>query len=230
VRDTRFFYPAYSDNRSNITGDYLNKDYLNKIDACARGEWLIRRLAALALSLQGSSRLVNSLQLEGLQADARTLELRPLEGTVSAQVEEDGLRSLVRRAGLPNSAVILAHVTDAHDLFEDRRCHPSLNESRNLLQSLIDDINIATNATGGHALGLPGGTANRIHYLSDVGFLTADEQEAFHSAWAVLSAGSHSGVPEQDEAPIGLILALEFGQLLLLKYESWRNHGHRAFV
>ena len=225
VRSTSFFFPGYCDSRSNITGGYLNGS-----DARNLGEALIRRLAALATTLQGSASLVNSLQLEGLQANSRTLELLQLEGPVSAQVEEDGLRALVRRAGLPNSATIFAHATDAHDLFEDRRYHPSLNESRNLLQSLVDDISTETDSRGGHATALPGGTANRIRYLGDVGFLTPDEQDAFRSAWWALSAGSHPGVPEQDEARIGLILALEFGQLLLLKYENWRNHGHRTFV
>ena len=72
-------------------------------------------------------------------------------------------------------------------------------------------------------------TANRIDYLESVGFLTADEKAAYRSGWGTLSAGSHPGVPEREQARIGLILALELSQLLLLKYENWKRNGHRAF-
>jgi hypothetical protein len=61
---------------------------------------------------------------------------------------------------------------------------------------------------------LPGGTGNRIEFLTKVGFFTSDEQTAFNSAWGSLSAGSHAGVPEREQARIGLVLALEFGQLI----------------
>ena len=107
--------------------------------------------------------------------------------------------------------------------------HPSLNESRNVLQCLVDNISSDTEKSGDHSTKLPGGTANRIGYLREVGFLTLDEEAALKSAWGPLSAGSHPGVPERDEARLGLILALEFGQLLLLKFGNWKKGGFKKF-
>jgi hypothetical protein len=71
--------------------------------------------------------------------------------------------------------------------------------------------------------------ANRLQYLQDVGFFTSDEKTAFGAAWGFLSAGSHPGIPSRDEARIGLILSLEFGQLLLLKFANWAANGFRGF-
>jgi hypothetical protein len=97
------------------------------------------------------------------------------------------------------------------------------------VQSLIDGISIETDTHGKHSVKLPGGTAPRIEYLRNVGFLTLDEQAAFNSAWGSLSAGSHPGVPEREQARIDLVLALEFGQLLLLKFRNWKAHRYRTF-
>jgi hypothetical protein len=106
----------------------------------------------------------------------------------------------------------------------------SLNESRNLIQALIDGISMETDKHGNHSTGLPGGTVNRIDYLSIVGFLTADEKAAMSSGWGSLSAGSHPGVPEREHARNGLILALEFGQLLMLKFANWKANAYRGFL
>ena len=70
----------------------------------------------------------------------------------------------------------------------------------------------------------------RIEYLKNVGFLTADEEAAYRAAWGALSAGAHPGVPARDEARIGLILALVFGQRLLLKFANWKANQYRRFV
>jgi hypothetical protein len=97
------------------------------------------------------------------------------------------------------------------------------------LQCLVDNISGDTEKSGAHSTKLPGGTANRISYLREVGFLTPDEEAALKSAWGALSAGSHPSVPESDEARIGLILALEFGQLLSLKFGNWKKGGFKKF-
>ncbi len=70
---------------------------------------------------------------------------------------------------------------------------------------------------------------NRVQYLQDVHFLTPDENAAFGSAWGFLSGGSHPGIATQDGARISLILSLEFGQLLLLKFENWKANGYKCF-
>ncbi len=87
-----------------------------------------------------------------------------------------------------------------------------------------------TGRLGEQSIGVPAGTANRIDYLRKVGFFaTDDEKSAFGSAWGMLCSRSHPGVPERHEARIGLILALEFGHLLVLKFENWKANQYREF-
>ncbi|SRR5258708_5310489 len=224
LRNGSFFdSPGYFSDVS-ITGEYLSR-----ADQRALGDSLIQRLAALAVSLPLGEPVSHSLQLDGFAVDKSDLRLIALEGPISAAQEEDWLTTLVKRSGLPNASVILKHIEDAHGLFTNSQFHASLNESRNLLQAIIDEISSETDKHGNHSAGLPGGTANRLKYLKDMGFLTADEEAAYRAGWGSLSSGSHPGVPEREQARIGLILALEFAQLLVLKFESWRAHGFRGF-
>ena len=57
----------------------------------------------------------------------------------------------------------------ARDLFLQQKDHPSIGEARNFVQALLDGIGDETNSHGGHAVGYPGGTANRLNYLEQVG-------------------------------------------------------------
>ena len=93
-------------------------------------------------------------------------------------------------------------MSDAHEFFVQGKDHASIGESRNFVQALIDDIGATTNANGGHSVGYPSGTANRLRYLESVGFFAADEKTALGLAWGFLSAGSHSGIPTRDEPRI----------------------------
>ena len=208
-------------------------------DVSSFGEFYIRKLAAFACTLGSLSRgsttissesVRRSLELDGFDVDTINLRLIPLEGPVSAQEEEDRLTRLVNAAGLPQSKVILKHIEDAHALYADGKDHASLNESRSLIQALIDGVSLETNSHGKDSIALPGGTANRIEYLRKVGFLTPDEELSFKSSWGSLSAGSHPGVPEREQARIGLVLALEFGQLLLIKFANWKENAYRGFA
>jgi hypothetical protein len=193
------------------------------------GEHFIQKLAAFACTLASSDSLMRSIQLDGFDVDTAKLKLIPLEGLVSAQREADRLSSLVNNCGTPNPDVVLKHIQDAQSLYADGKDHPSLGESRNIIQSLIDGISAETATHGKHKAKLPGGTSNRIDYLAQVGFLTNDEKAAFNSAWGTLSAGSHPGVPEREQARIGLTLGLEFGQLLMLKFANWKKNAYQKF-
>jgi hypothetical protein len=227
LRNGRFFFPDpgyFGMPTDNITGHYLDKN-----EAQQFGEFFIQRLAALATTLHNGDSVVNSLQLDGYSVNTQRLSLIPLESVVSAQEEGDALSTLVKTTGIPNAQTILQHVADAKDLFVESKYHPSLNESRNVLQCLVDDISSDTHNSGVHLTKIPGGTANRIAYLREVGFLTTDEEAACKSAWGALSAGSHPGVPDRDEARIGLILALEFSQLLSLKFANWKANAYKKF-
>jgi hypothetical protein len=117
--------------------------------------------------------VVRSLQLDGFDVDKAKLKLVSLEGPVSARQEEDRLTGLVKNSGVPNSRIVLKHIEDAQSLYAEGKYHPSLNESRSLMQALIDGISVETDAHGEHSTKLPGGTSNRIKYLKDVGFFYA---------------------------------------------------------
>jgi hypothetical protein len=202
------------------------------------GEILIRKLAAVCVVLLPSlpssfynqaQSLPRLLQLDGFDVDKVNVRLVPLEGAVSAKQEEDHLTKLVKASGVPASDVVLKHIEDASTLFAEGKDHPSLNESRSLIQVLIDGISTETKAQGNHTSKLPGGTGNRIKYLKEVGFFTADDEAAYGAGWGTLSAGSHPGIPDREQARIGLVLALEFGQLLLLKFTNWKANAYRSF-
>jgi hypothetical protein len=228
LRNGRFFFPDtgyFGSPIANITGNYLDRT-----EAPLLGERFIQRLAALSTTLPNSSAVTNSLQLDGYSVNPEKLLLVPLESIASADEETNVLTRLAKNSGISNSATLLKHIADSTSLFVDGKYHPSLNEARNVLQALVDNISGDTNQSAVHATKLPGGTANRIEYLKQVGFLTVDEEAAIKSAWGALSAGSHPGVPARDEARIGLILALEFGQLLLLKFGNWRKASFKKFT
>ena len=229
LRSGRFFFPQNS--YFSVPGETIIPDqrFLGQGAAQAMGEEHVEHLTALAATLSQGEDVRRSLELEGLRVDAGKLTIEPAGSLVNEQQEENLLVGLVKQGRLQNEDVILRHLGDAHELFVQGKDHASIGESRNLIQALIDDISAATNANGGHSVGYPAGMANRLQYLQDVGFFTTDEKTAFGTAWGFLSAGSHPGIPSRDEARIGLILSLEFGQLLLLKFANWAANGFQAF-
>jgi hypothetical protein len=224
LRNTAFFFPSES-----ILGDSIVGEYLSEGRARLLSEALMQKLAALATTLPTGEGVLRSLQLDGFGVNKERLTLVSIEGPMSPQQEETRLTALVKSSGIPNDHVILKHIEDAQSLYADGKDHPSLNESRNLLQVLIDNISVETGSHGKHTSKVPGGTSNRIDYLKNVNFFTAEEQSSFLSAWGTLSAGSHPGVPEREQARIGLILALEFGQLLIFKFSNWKNNAYMGF-
>jgi hypothetical protein len=226
VRDGSFFFPHsyFAMPGTNITGQDLNP-----ADAEILGEILLQRLAALASTMPGGESAARSLELDGFQVNKKNLELTPAEMVVNEQEEEDRVSELVKKSGLSGATVILKHIRDARDLFVDGKDHSSIGEARSFIQALIDNISQETDQHGGHSIGYPGGTANRLDYLRSVGFFTPDERTAVGASWGFLSAGSHPGLSSRDEARIGLILSLEFGVLLLAKFSSWKSHLYRGF-
>lgn len=227
LRNTNFFFTHgyFEGPGANITGEL----YLTEAEAVATGETLIERLTVLAATQSQGEAVRRSLELEGFRVNAGNLTVEPATSMVNEQEEENRLVTLIKQSRLQNEVVILKHLGDAHELFVQGKDHPSIGESRDLIQALIDDTSGATHAHGGHSAGYPGGTANRLQYLQDVGFFTPDEKAAFGAAWGFLSAGSHPGIPSRDEARIGLILSLEFAQVLLLKFTKWAASGFRGF-
>jgi hypothetical protein len=228
VRNTQFFFPhnPFGPPGANIT----DEPYLDGAKATVIGERLLQRLAALAVTLPEGEQVARSLELDGFQVDKKNLRLLALASITNEREEEERVVSLVNRSALPDSVVILKHLRDARDHFVQQKDHSSIGEARAFVQALLDGISDETNARGGHSIGYPGGMANRLIYLEQVGFLTSDEKAAFGAAWGFLSAGNHPGIPSRDEARIALILSLEFAVILLLKFSNWKSNAYRAFT
>ena len=170
--------------------------------------------------------LIRSLEHDGYSVDTKNVRLIPIEGHVSHEEEESRLETLLSQSGLPNIHIAKKHLTDAAEQYVDgTKDHSSLGESRTLLQSLIDVISGQIQNTGKSAAGLPAGTANRLDYLEKNGLLTADEKAAFGAAWGFLSAGNHPGLPPREQARIGLLLSIEFTQVLVMKWLDWRKRN-----
>ncbi len=227
IRNTQFFFSHtyFGTPGANIAG----QPHLSKEEAAAKGEWLLQRLAALTSTLPEAEEVLRSLELDGFQVDGKNLRLVALDSVTSEKDEEERVVVLVNQGGLPNASVILTHLRDARDHFLQQKDHSSIGEARNFVQVLLDGIGDETNVHGGHSIGYPGGTANRLSYLEQVGFFTSDEKTAVGAAWGFLSAGNHPGIPSRDEARMALILTLEFGVMLLLKFSNWKSNAYRGF-
>src|ERR1700680_1821846 len=152
LRNGAFFYPPnniYTEEHETIEG--VTDDPHWNGDPVDLGEFYIQQLAAFICTQSKSEPVFRSLQLDGFDVDTKGLRLVPLEGPVSAQAEADRLTRMVKNSGLPQSLVILKHIEDAESLHTDGKDHPSLNESRSLVQALIDGISIETNTHGKHS-------------------------------------------------------------------------------
>jgi hypothetical protein len=223
VRNGDFFFSSTSLAGSvSILGVHIDRR-----EAIRSGAQLLERLAVLSTTLNGAEELKRSIEVDGFEPDIKTLRLRPLSGPVSVGGEQSRADALA--SNLDNPKIANTHSGDATKLFIAGDFHPSLNESRAFVQEIIDQISAATDKHVSHSFGLPGGTANRIEYLRKAGFLSSDEEAAFKAAWGMLSAGSHPGLPLQEEARIGLVLALELGQILLIKLAPWKANAYKHF-
>ena len=143
LRNGRFFFPSNSSLGGSILGEFLSE-----AEAIRTGEFIMQRLASFATTLPTGESVLRSLQLDGFDVNLEKLALIPLEGPVSVRQEEDALTRLVNKSGVPDRGTILKHIADAHGLYAEGKYHPSLNESRNILQAMIDGISTETDAHG----------------------------------------------------------------------------------
>jgi hypothetical protein len=205
---------------------------LRREDFPMAAELLLQHIAAVAVSVVApdfklpTEELERSLQHDGFAVDERNVRLIPAEGPVSTQEEQSRLEQLISNSALPGLTVIRTHLRDAVEHYVDgTKDHSSLGESRTLLQAVLDDVCEQIQGTGQSRVGLPSGTKNRWKYLEDNQIITADENAMFGSAWGFLSAGNHPGLPPREQARIGLLLAMEFSQVLIMKWLHWRSQN-----
>jgi hypothetical protein len=183
-------------------------------------ESMLNRLAAMAVTESEDSeeaqQLRRSLQLDGFDvSDGKTV---PIEGPVSVTQEKSRLLSNLEASSFARKELIATHVKDAEDLFSEGKMHPAMGEARSAFEAGVEDfvslVEIKTNRKAGSGL------RNQIQFLSKEGFISADEEQAFLSAWGFLSSGAHPGLPPDEAGRIGLILGLEFTQVLLIKAKN----------
>lgn len=161
--------------------------------------------------IQESIRL--SLQLDGFEVSQEKLRL--IDGPVSVEEEKSRLLAFLRASKLGRQDVISKHLREAADLFSQGKYHPAIGEARSGLQAIIEETVILVEAKVGRRSG--GGAKNQVEFLEKENIFSADDQQAFLSAWAFLSSGNHPGLSSEEQGRIGTILCLEFSQILLIK-------------
>jgi hypothetical protein len=181
---------------------------------------MLKRLAALAITesedTEELSQLRRSLQLDGFDVSAgKTVSI---EGPISITEEKSRLLTNLTASSFPRKGVIAKHLTDAENLFSEGQMHPAMGQARSAFEAGVEDtvslVEIKTKQKAGSGL------KNQIQFLTKEGIISADEEPAFLAAWGFLSAGAHPGLPPDEAGRVGLILCLEFTQVLLIKSKN----------
>jgi hypothetical protein len=154
-----------------------------------------------------------SLQLDGYAVGRGNIG--SIDGPVSVVEEKSCLLRDLRASRLARQDVISKHIEDAENLFSDGKHHPAIGEGRSALQAVIEDTVALLEAKVGDRSA--SGVKNQVEFLMRNAFFSSDEQIAFLSAWGFLCSGNHPGMSSEDEGRIGVILCLEFIQILLAK-------------
>ncbi len=156
-------------------------------------ESMLRRLAAMAITesedTEEARQLRRSLQLDGFDvSDGKTV---PIEGPISVTEEKSRLLANLAASSLPRKDIIAKHLKDAENLFSEGKMHPAMGQARSAFEAGVEDtvslVEINTKRKAGSGL------KNQLQFLSNEGFISADEEQAFLSAWGFLSAGAHPG-------------------------------------
>jgi hypothetical protein len=226
LRNQSFFY-SYGNPYGGVVLPEIPQEYRDEL--VQLGNYYLSRFIALLvreakdvdIDRLHRVRLLRSLELDGITVDLERLRLVRKEGPVSLDDEKTELERLLDASSLPNRSVAAAHLKSASVHFLDGQDHSSLGESRTFLQSVLDQIAECIAAECQQSV--PAGTKHRIEFLSKTKFFTTDEEAAFRAAWGFLSAGNHPGLPEHVQARLGMVLSLEFGQALLIKWSNWKN-------
>jgi hypothetical protein len=180
-------------------------------------ESILIKLTAMAMEESDQSvdteALRLSLLLDGFEMSQGKM-LRA-EGPVSVTKERSRLITDLEASSFARKRFISKHLEDAEDLFTEGKMHPAMAEARSAFQAGIEDTVSCVQLTVPRRSG--GGLKNQIEFLSRESFFSSDEEQAFLAAWGFLCAGAHPGLPPDEVGRIGLILALEFTQVLLIK-------------
>lgn len=203
-----------------FAGRVETADYDNVVVPELLCHQMLRNLTVLAFSesktrtTQEGLRL--SLQLDGFDISGENF--RPIDGPVSVEEEKSRLLHYLKASKLGRYDVISKHIRDAEDLFNEGKHHAAIGEARSALQAVMEEVVSLVESNEGKKSG--GGTRNQIEFLEEKSILSTDEQAAFLAAWGFLSSGNHPGLSSEEEGRIGIILCLEFIQILLVKCKN----------
>lgn len=185
-------------------------------------ESMLKRLTAMAMtedsdeSAGDRERLRLSLLLDGFEVSQG--KMTSVEGPVNIAEEKSRILTNLRASAFARKELIATHLKDAEDHFSDNKMHSAMGAARSALQASIEDTVSLVERKVPRKAG--GGLKNQIEFLAKETFISADEQQAFQAAWGFLSAGAHPGLPPDEVGRIGLVLALEFVQVLLVKAKA----------
>ncbi len=123
------------------------------------------------------------------------------------------------------------HLRQSDATAADGYWHAAINEARSFLEALLVGI---MHAVGREAPpdpsrnGSPNGTPFRSYrrYLTELGFLDADENVLLQSVYGVASAkGSHHGVTDEAWSRLARRMVYTTGQYVIHRYETWKRNG-----
>lgn len=176
----------------------------------------------------GLKELISRLELDGFSLVGG--RLIPTGSEVVNQPEEVSLlKRLIKEAAYPNERVILSHYDEAEKSFVQQQWGPAISEWRKFFEAVLRDIALSASQNRPDVKPDIGPMKNLITYLEQTGFFDNDERQVVGSVWGFLSMGAHPGIPEPHKARLAMHLALVFGQVLTMKYVTWRANSFRGF-
>ncbi len=159
---------------------------------------------------------------EALLSDGFILESGKIreETAISVQEEKGALEALIERNQELNKSILLQHLKDNLDLYQEGKWHPSIGEARSFVEQLLWDIAhcLAKRRSETPELERP---VKVRDYLQKCGFFDDDERKRLvDGVYGYLSEeGSHPGLSEQSTARLTMIVLLSFGFYVIEKFE-----------
>jgi hypothetical protein len=172
--------------------------------------------------------LTRQLQLDGYIY--KNEGLFPIESSAVDEQEEQGyLENLIDGMSLRDSALIKHHLSLSEDHFLKGTWGDSISNSRNFLESLLEQIANALHIkqTGNP---LPQNISSRPvevrKYLEQEGLIDSVERESLAKNYGLISnTGSHPNMAHQDQARLMRNLALTFSQYILLQWAGYLKNN-----
>ena len=183
---------------------------------------VLKELVETALGASYLSPDERSQLEEALLADGFILESGKIreETAVSIQEEKGALEALIERNEELNNGILLQHLRDNRELYQDAKWSASIGEARKFVEQLLKDIaqSLAKGRSEGPNLERP---VNVRDYLQKCGFFDYNERKRLvDGVYGYFSEeGAHPGLSEQSSARLTMAVLLSFGFYAIEKFE-----------